>query len=251
VDTFAQFGVTKGALPITMANLSLAPMICIFSHTGFQDAADGASHQSLSYLAMTMSLPHTQVFCLSSSSEARQLLAQAIAEFSDTLKNGKTPDTYIFFLGREDFAQSYSDATCYLDRGQVLHKSLGKNANVVLATSGSLVPEALKAAETLSEHQIGCIVLNLPNVKNPDIELVKDSLKEARGPLFYLEDHQKIGGAGQRLFASLIESGVCFAGKIFAVEGEFGRSAYSAQELYVLHGLDGQSVAKKIKNFVP
>src|SRR6185369_7318917 len=49
VDTFSQFGVTKGALPMWMANLSEAPVIAIYSHAGFQDAADGASHQALAY----------------------------------------------------------------------------------------------------------------------------------------------------------------------------------------------------------
>ena len=42
VDTFGQFGVTKGNLPLTMAALSQAPVIAMFSHIGFQDAADGA-----------------------------------------------------------------------------------------------------------------------------------------------------------------------------------------------------------------
>ena len=46
VDTFGQFGVTKGNLPLTMAALSQAPVIAMFSHVGFQDAADGASHQA-------------------------------------------------------------------------------------------------------------------------------------------------------------------------------------------------------------
>ena len=46
VDTFAQFGVTKGNLPLAMADQSEAPIIAFFSHTGFQDAADGASHQA-------------------------------------------------------------------------------------------------------------------------------------------------------------------------------------------------------------
>ena len=45
VDTFGQFGVTKGNLPLTMAALSQAPVIAVFSHVGFQDAADGASHR--------------------------------------------------------------------------------------------------------------------------------------------------------------------------------------------------------------
>ena len=53
VDTFGQFGVTKGNLPLTMAALSQAPVIAIFSHVGFQDAADGASHQATTYLAAT------------------------------------------------------------------------------------------------------------------------------------------------------------------------------------------------------
>jgi transketolase len=41
VDTFAAFGVTKGNLPLIMASLSQSPVIAVFSHTGFQDAADG------------------------------------------------------------------------------------------------------------------------------------------------------------------------------------------------------------------
>ena len=38
VDTFGQFGVTKGNLPLTMAALSQAPVIALFSHVGFQGA---------------------------------------------------------------------------------------------------------------------------------------------------------------------------------------------------------------------
>src|SRR5213075_1863303 len=61
VDTFGQFGVTKGNLPLTMAALSQAPVIALFSHVGFQDAADGASHQATTYFAAVSSIPHTVV----------------------------------------------------------------------------------------------------------------------------------------------------------------------------------------------
>ena len=61
VDTFGQFGVTKGNLPLTMAALSQAPVIAIFSHVGFQDAADGASHQATTYFAAVSAIPHTVV----------------------------------------------------------------------------------------------------------------------------------------------------------------------------------------------
>jgi transketolase len=63
VDTFGQFEVTKGNLPLTMAALSQAPLVAIFSHVGFQDAADGASHQASTYFAATSAIPHTVVNC--------------------------------------------------------------------------------------------------------------------------------------------------------------------------------------------
>src|SRR3989344_2964180 len=81
VDTFAQFGVTKGALPITMASLSEAPVIGVFSHTGFQDAADGASHQALSYMSMLATIPHVDLYSLSCSEEAEALMTEVIEKF--------------------------------------------------------------------------------------------------------------------------------------------------------------------------
>jgi transketolase C-terminal domain/subunit len=70
VDTFGQFGVTKGNLPLTMAALSQAPVIAVFSHVGFQDAADGASHQATTYLAAVSAIPHTVAICPSCADEA-------------------------------------------------------------------------------------------------------------------------------------------------------------------------------------
>ena len=60
-----------------MAALS-GPIIGIFSHIGFQDAADGASHQSLCYYAMTSAIPHTDIHTLTCSEEAEELVFQAI-----------------------------------------------------------------------------------------------------------------------------------------------------------------------------
>ena len=100
VDTFAQFGVTKGALPLLMAAQSGNPVIAIFSHMGFQDAADGASHQALGFVAMTAALPNTDVYVLSCSEEARQLVGQAIEGFASSQSKGDVPRQKIFFLGR-------------------------------------------------------------------------------------------------------------------------------------------------------
>ncbi len=110
VDTFAQFGVTKGALPLTMGALSEAPIIAIFSHTGFQDAADGASHQALSYMAMVSSIPHVDVYSLSCSEEADVLVTAAIENFAKARREGQVPNSSVFFLGRENFPKVLCDS---------------------------------------------------------------------------------------------------------------------------------------------
>ena len=103
VDTFSQFAVTKGALPLIMSGLSQGPVIGIFSHTGFQDAADGASHQALTYFAKTASIPYVDVYALSCAEEAYQLVGQAVERFASDRKAGRTPRSQIFFLGRETY----------------------------------------------------------------------------------------------------------------------------------------------------
>jgi transketolase len=99
VDTFGQFGVTKGNLPLTMAALSQAPVIAMFSHIGFQDAADGASHQATTYLAATSAIPHTCVIAPSCPDEAEALMYEAIKRYAADRAAGKDGESYIFFVG--------------------------------------------------------------------------------------------------------------------------------------------------------
>ena len=108
VDTFAQFGVTKGNLPLTMASLSDAPVIAIFSHTGMQDAADGASHQATAYYSSIASIPNTKIISCSCSEEAETYLYQALKMYQKERESGKQGHNYVFFLGRETFPQSLS-----------------------------------------------------------------------------------------------------------------------------------------------
>ena len=81
VDTFAQFGITKGNLPFIMSGLSCAPIIGLFSHTGFQDAADGASHQATTYFSALGSIPQIDIISLSCQRAAEELLYQGLKNY--------------------------------------------------------------------------------------------------------------------------------------------------------------------------
>ena len=248
VDTFAQFGVTKGGLPLTMAALSEAPMICVFSHTGFQDAADGASHQALTYIAMTAAIPNTQVYCLTSSAEAHALVTQAVQQIKQDRESGKHASSYVFFLGRENFPKTFGANLKYeLGQSQVVFDNSSQfSSSVTIVGVGSMLGEALKAAELLAQKNKGAIVINPAIINHPDVNLIKMALQKTQGQIVVIDDHQKIGGAASLISHALSEASIQFQLKTFAVHGEFGRSAYNAIELYQLHRMDHNSVVKSL-----
>ena len=244
VDTFAQFGVTKGALPLTMGALSEAPIIAVFSHTGFQDAADGASHQALSYMAMVASIPHVDVYSLSCSEEADALMYAAMENFAKDRKAGRVPHSSIFFSGRENFPKTYVAGAAYdLKKAQILvDTTAGKAKSVTIATTGSLVPQALEAAKQLEGQGVGAVVVNCANVNHVDVETFKTVLAKTGGRLVTVEDHQMIGGFGQMLCHGLLQGRVEFKVKSLGVHGQFGQSSYTALELYKKHNIDASAI---------
>lgn len=253
VDTFAQFGVTKGALPLIMSSLSEAPIIAIFSHTGFQDAADGASHQALSYMAMVASIPHVEAYALTCSEEAEALVYQALQKTAEMRRKGQVPPSYIFFLGRENFPKTYVAGMKYqLGCGQLLFDN-SKNypQSVTLIGSGSLMLETLKAAKELEKHQVGSVVINPSCLNHLDLALIEQALAKTANRFVTVEDHQIIGGLGQMVCHALAEEGMTYQAHTLGVRGEFGRSSYSALDLYKKHGLDSESIADQALELLP
>lgn len=248
VDTFAQFGVTKGALPLTMAALSQSPVIAVFSHVGFQDAADGASHQALTYFSKTCPIPHTQVLALTCSEEAEQLVGQAVDEFAAKMKNGKTPDSFVFFLGRENFPTSYGAKTYKLGEAHVVRDSSAPKA--VIAAAGAMLGQALEAADALAKQGVETVVINPSIINHPDTKTFRRYLDLCGGRLVTVEDHQLIGGMGAILSHALLQAGASLKLRSLGVHGEFGQSAYNAIELYRKHGLDSTAIAKAVKELI-
>jgi transketolase len=247
VDTFAQFGATKGALPITMSSLSQAPVIGVFSHIGFQDAADGASHQALSYYAQLSSIPHVETYSLSCSSEAEALVGEAIEQYAQARKSGQVPPSRIFFLGRENFPRRYMPENQKYSLGQaqtVLDTTEGTSKSVTIVAAGSLVPEALKAAKGLKEKGIGAVVIHPSIVNKPDLKTIGAALRKTGGNLITVEEHSLTAGMSSMLTHALVLAGEKIQVKALAVKGEFGQSSYTAIDLYKKHGLDASAITE-------
>ncbi len=234
VDTFGQFGVTKGNLPLTMAALSQAPVIAMFSHIGFQDAADGASHQATTYLAATSAIPHTCVIAPSCPDEAEALMYEAIKRQGADRAAGRDGETYIFFVGRENYPMYWVEGATYpWGKAQVLQQG----TDVVLIACGVLVNKAIEAGKKLAEQGIKATVINNPFINQVDIETIGAAVKAASGRVVTIEDHQIIGGMGAQISHALSTAGIAHRMKSLGIDGEFGQSAYLADELYQHHGL--------------
>ena len=241
VDTFAQFGTTKGNLPILMSNLSKGGIIGVFSHTGFQDAADGASHQSLHYFASVSSIPMTQVVNCCNQEEAYYLMSQAIDYFYQIKLKGNSVGSIIFFIGRENFPNQFDVPMTY-EWGKANVLTTGND--VVIVATGAMTWKALEAQKLLEKQNISATVINSAFINHPDIDTIKLALDKCQGKLITIEDHRVLGGMGAMLVHELAQAGVSLKVKSLGIDNSFGRSAYVANHLYNSQKLNAQSIVE-------
>ncbi len=247
VDSFGQFGVTKGNLPLTMAALSQSPVIALFSHVGFQDAADGASHQATTYFAALSAIPHTVVLAPSCSDEAEALMYEAIRRLAEDRKAGRDGENYIFFVGRENYPLSWVEGAKYpWGRAQVVRDG----TDVVLVGTGVLVNKAIEAGKLLAAQGVSATVVGNPFVNRPDLETIGNAVKKCGGRLVTIEDHQVVGGMGAQLSHALSNAGIAHRVRSLGIPGEFGQSAYLAEQLYEKHGLTAARMAEAALSLV-
>ena len=126
-------------------------------------------------------------------------------------------------------------------------KVLREGTDVAIIANGLCVAESLDAAEKLAAEGINAQVINMATVKPLDTELVLEAAK-ATGKVVTVEEHSVIGGLGSAVCDVLSEQLPTPVLKI-GVNDVFGHSG-PAVELIKEFGLDGDSIAAKVKEFV-
>jgi transketolase len=224
-----------------MAALSQAPVIAVFSHVGFQDAADGASHEATTYFAAISAIPHTVVIACSCSDEAESLIYQAIKRLAQARERGESGESVVFFVGRENYPLHLDGPADYpWGRAQVL----AQGGDVAIIACGPLVGQALEAGRLLRERKIAATVINNPFVNRVDLETIGTAVRQCSGRVVTIEDHQAICGMGAQVAHQLAQAGIHHQMKTLAMRGEFGQSAYKAADLYKKHGLTSEKIVE-------
>jgi len=231
--------VTKGNLPLTMAALSQAPVIAVFSHVGFQDAADGASHQATTYFAAVSAIPHTVVVAPSCADEAEALMFEAIRRQVEERRAGRDGESVVFFVGREGYPVHWvEEATYAWGRAQILREG----TDVVLVGCGPLLGRTIQAGELLAAEGVNAAVVSNPFINRVDMETLKPLVEACQGRVVTIEDHQLTGGMGSQIAHALSTAGVAHRMRSLGIPGEFGQSAYLAEHLYQKYGMTAEGL---------
>ncbi len=205
------------------------------THAGISVGEDGATHQCNEDIALMRTIPGMVVINPCDDVEARAAVKAAYEYVGPVyLRFGRLaipvlndPDTYKFEIGK----------------GVVLRE--GKDVTIV--ATGLCVSESVAAAELLAADGIDAEVINIHTIKPLDEELILSSAAKT-GRVVTVEEHSVIGGLGSAVCDTLSEKAPTKVMKI-GINDTFGESG-PAVELIKKYGLDAESIARRVKEFV-
>lgn len=204
------------------------------THGGISVGEDGATHQCCEDIALMRTIPGMTVIVPSDDVEARAAVKAAAAmEGPVYMRFGRLA---VPVINDEDYKFEIGKG-CILKEG----------TDVAIIANGLCVAESLEAAKKLEAEGISAKVINMATVKPLDEELVLAAAKET-GKVVTVEEHSVIGGLGSAVCDVLSEKLPTPVLKI-GVNDVFGHSG-PAVELVKEFGLDGDSIAAKVKDFV-
>jgi len=159
---------------------------------------------------------------------------QAIKRYAADRGAGKDGESYIFFVGRENYPIRWVENAQYeWGRAQVLKPGTA----VVLIGCGPLLSQAIEAGKVLAAQGVEAAVINNPFINRVDLATIGKAVNACAGRVVTIEDHQVIGGMGAQISHALAQAGIAHRMKSLGIQGEFGQSAYVAEHLYEKHGL--------------
>ena len=218
----------------TTISLNNVPVKVCGMHAGVSVGPDGATHQALEDIGLMRMQPNMTVVVPCDAEEARK--ATYAAAF-----NGKP--TYLRF-GREKTPLMTTLETPFeIGRAYYLWKS--ESPQVSIIGCGSLLHEALKAAQSLEARGVRVSVINAHTIKPLDTATILKAASES-GAVVTVEEHQVAGGLGSAV-AELLAATRPVPIEFVGVKDRYGQSGTTA-ELYKEYGLDSEAIQRAVEN---
>jgi transketolase len=201
------------------------------AHAGISVGPDGATHQALEDIALMRVLPRMVVIVPCDAIEAEK--ATVAAAF-----NGQP--TYLR-LGREKTPViTTPDSPFTIGKAETLRSG----TDVAIIACGTLVYEALIAADALAKDGIQCTVINNHTVKPMDEKTIIAAASTC-GAVVTVEEHQIAGGMGSAV-AEVLARHIPVPMEFVGMQDRFGESG-SPDELMKAFGLTADGIADAVR----
>ena len=203
---------------------------------GFTYATDGPSHHGLQDLSAVLSTPNITILNSSDPKSTQAFAKMAIDQKGPKyirIEKGTLP--LLEREDQEDFSRGVSE--------------IQKGSDLTIVASGSIVHEALKAANIIeSELNLSVGVLDLYRVKPlPEIFLV-DLLKKTK-KIITLEEGYLDGGVGSMIASLLLEKSILKPFLRLGIKNHFCFEYGTREYLLDLYNLNAVKIAKKINDW--
>jgi transketolase len=159
-----------------------APVTIVGTGSGLSYAELGPTHHSLEDIAILRSLPGMTV-----------MAPCDIREMQAGLRAALRHDGPVYIRIGKKGEPNIHAADIDLTIGKAIELQAGDD--IALLATGVIMPEALKAAEILSERGLSVGVASFPSVKPLDTAYLEDVTKRSK-LLVTIEEHGRIGGFG-------------------------------------------------------
>lgn len=192
------------------------------THAGLSVGEDGATHQCLEDIGIMRTIPNITILCPVDAVETKAAIELAIQ------KDGP----FYVRLGRMGVPVINDEKTYKFELGKGVTLREGKDITII--SSGSMVFEALKAAEVLKqEDNISVRVINIHTIKPIDKDIIIKAATET-GAILTVDEHNIMGGLGSVVSEVIVES-YPVPMKIMGVNDCFGQSGKPQQLFEKFH----------------
>lgn len=209
-----------------------APVIIVGTGSGLSYAELGPTHHSLEDMAILRTLPGMSVLAPCDANELRGALRAALrCDGPVYIRIGKKGEPRIFPEVPE------------LQIGKVAVVRPGKD--IALLSTGTLMPEALAAADQLAAQGISAEVVSVHSVKPLDGEYLRDAARRFR-MLVTIEEHGIIGGLGSAVAEWRSAADCAVRHLLFGTPDVFMHEVGTQEYARNKYGLIASNIAEKI-----
>ena len=197
----------------------------------------GFSHFATEDLAILRALPGMTVVAPGDPVEVEKLVPQIFDK----------PGPVYLRLGRAGEKRIH-DPTTEVILGKPTEARAGKD--VLLLTTGGMLPVALEAAEMLEEDRIDAAVVSVHTLKPLDGETICN-LASRFAAVITCEEHTVLGGLGGAVAEVLLEAGVVTRFRRFGLPATFPIGVGSQDHMRTVNQLDADSLRALVQSVQP